>query len=340
MTKQIRKEASRIRSRSKMTVFFILPLVVAIGGMLMTVKKNHQFDPLREVKMPTMGGKQVWSDFYIRRGWRIQENTVTGHYRLLDASDVRHYWGSYEDCLSVLKDKAQTSGTDDSRPLIILIHGILRSGGAFVNLETALQQQGYETLSISYASTRRSLEQHGTALSHILENLAPDTKVGFVTHSMGALVLRQALEVDKPDHIHLTRAVLIAPPNQGAQLADRMQNTGAYKAVYGISGQQLTTDHVQELPKLTALEFGVLAGGRGTPEGFNPMLDGDDDGVVTVDETKLEGMQAFKILPALHSTILSKPETARAVQSFLKTGRFDPAIPENKSASQMKGDRS
>ena len=45
--------------------------------------------------MPTLGGKVFWGDNFIYAGWRIQENVVTGHHRLLDPDDVRQAWGTY-----------------------------------------------------------------------------------------------------------------------------------------------------------------------------------------------------------------------------------------------------
>ena len=46
----------------------------------------------------TGGGKQFWTDVDYCQGWRIQQNAVTGHCRLLDPSDVRHAWGTLGQC--------------------------------------------------------------------------------------------------------------------------------------------------------------------------------------------------------------------------------------------------
>ena len=316
--------------------------ILSGGSLLMFHKASKELNAVRTIHAPTMGGKQVWSDFYIRDGWRIQENALTGHFRLLDPNDVRHYWGTYEECLTALHNNQRQLTAVSEQHLVILVHGILRSGGSFAQLEQSLTDQGYETLSLSYASTRRSLEQHGSSLAHILRNLDEVDQVSFVTHSMGALVLRHALsELDGvQDMPQFNRAVLIAPPNNGSQMADMMLGAGPFQSIYGVAGQQLKTDDAKNHPALKGLEFAVIAGGRGDPDGFNPLLEGDDDGVVTVAETKLAGMVDFKILPALHSTILSKSETAIAVHHFLKLGRFDPESSFQNKSSNMEGDPS
>ncbi|MEM8736309.1 MAG: hypothetical protein AAGG44_18915, partial [Planctomycetota bacterium] len=37
--------------------------------------------PYPNVPLPTLGGKQFWTDFAWRRGWRLQKNAVTGLWR-------------------------------------------------------------------------------------------------------------------------------------------------------------------------------------------------------------------------------------------------------------------
>src|SRR6187200_1552448 len=46
----------------------------------------------------TLGGDQFWADEFIRSGWRIQRNTFSGHYRLLDTDNYRRALGTYDAC--------------------------------------------------------------------------------------------------------------------------------------------------------------------------------------------------------------------------------------------------
>ena len=41
------------------------------------------------IPIKTGGGTQVWTDHAYRDGYRIQENALTGHFRLLDEKNVR-----------------------------------------------------------------------------------------------------------------------------------------------------------------------------------------------------------------------------------------------------------
>lgn len=46
------------------------------------------------INFPTMGGIAFWNDLAEYNGWRIQQNTVTKHCRVLDPEDVRRAWGT------------------------------------------------------------------------------------------------------------------------------------------------------------------------------------------------------------------------------------------------------
>lgn len=46
------------------------------------------------IPMPTMGGEVFWTDLASFNGWRLQQNMVTRHARILDPSDYRMAWGT------------------------------------------------------------------------------------------------------------------------------------------------------------------------------------------------------------------------------------------------------
>jgi hypothetical protein len=69
-------------------------------------------------------------------------------------------------------------------------------------------------------------------------------------------------------------------------------------------------------------EFGIVAGGRGNQKGFNPLLPGDDDGVVTVASTRLAGARDFILVPVLHSLLPTNRKVMQCTLSFLQNGYF------------------
>jgi len=55
---------------------------------------------------------------------------------------------------------------------------------------------------------------------------------------------------------------------------------------------------------------------------MNPLLPGDDDGTITVEETRLEGMKDFIQIIGQHSLLLTQKSVIDNVVHFLNTGKF------------------
>ena len=59
-----------------------------------------------------------------------------------------------------------------------------------------------------------------------------------------------------------------------------------------------------------------------TGRGRNPWIEGDNDGLVAVENTKLEGMADFLLVDCSHTAIKRHPEAIEATVKFLETGAF------------------
>ena len=275
---------------------------------------------------PTLGGKQIWADIFIRGGWRIQRNVYSRHCRLLDRNNIRRAWGRYDQCRESF-DRIQKRHpvAAQSRHVVMLVHGLGRSSGAFSLLEDTLRRNGYETANVNYPSTRLGIAAHADNLERIIESLDGVSTLSFVTHSLGALVVRDLLSRKDgwQGRIAVHRLVMIAPPNKGSQIADRLKSLPAYRWLTGESGQGLTTEAAARLP-VPSVDFGIIAGGRGNTNGFNPLLPGDNDGLVTVAETALDGARDFLLVRTTHGLVDDHPQTIEATLSFLREGTFFP----------------
>jgi pimeloyl-ACP methyl ester carboxylesterase len=208
--------------------------------------------------MPTMGGKQFWSDELFFHKWRIQRNVFTGHYRLLDAQDRRHASGTFEQCREVLDDIKIKQGLPPMKgKAVIVLHGLFRSRNSMDSLCDYLAEQGgYEVFNMTYPSTRDDIGEHARSLAHVIDNLDGIEEVNFVAHSLGNIVIRyymgdlQRQEAEKkqtsmgPDALRgkrpaFNRFVMLAPPNHEAQMATAFGDNIVFKTVSGQSGQQL-----------------------------------------------------------------------------------------------------
>jgi len=220
--------------------------------------------------------------------------------------------------------------------VVVLLHGIANIPLSMKYLENNLEKAGYRVHNLGYPSTDISIEEAAARVREKIMGFAGADRINFVGHSMGNLVIRMVLGKDLPG---LGRFVMIAPPNQGSFVARRLENLDLYRWIFGPAGQELSADNRAffDMLPVPKCEFGIIAGGRGTDEGYNPLLPGDDDGTVSVEETKLSGAADFIIVNRTHTLILFAPETVEQTIHFLKFGKFQKVEPKAQS-SKNKGD--
>jgi pimeloyl-ACP methyl ester carboxylesterase len=289
-------------------------------------------EPNWNIQSPTLGGKQLWTDELVHGAWRIQKNVMYGHYRLLDATNTRRAWGTWDQCHHQWLDLKRTERIAPLKPKVVLVlHGLGRSRASMQKMVDYLSQHGdYDVLNISYASTRMPLEEDAKSLARVVSHLENVDEVNFVAHSMGNLVIRRfihdqliaarGLGIDP----RIRRFVMLAPPNNGAALAERFRYDPTFRLLWGTGGQQFTKQWEEVQPRLATppCEFGIIAGGGADGKGRNPLLEGDDDMVVTVEETRLPGAADFVIVPAAHTFIMDHLQVQEYTLRFLQHGYF------------------
>ena len=205
--------------------------------------------------------------------------------------------------------------------VVVLLHGIANIPLSMKYLESSLEKEGYQVHNLGYPSTDVPIEVAAARIREKVMVISGGKRINFVGHSMGNLLIRMVLANDLPG---LGRVVMIAPPNQGSFMAQRLDDLGIYRWIFGPAGQQLPSDNrvfFENLP-IPDCEFGIIAGGRGTEGGYNPLLEGDNDGTVRVEETKLPGAADFTLVNNTHTLLLFDPETVKQTIHFLKNGKF------------------
>ena len=274
--------------------------------------------------IPTPGGLQFWADVFWFAGWRIQENAYTGHCRLLDANNVRRAWGSREACRATFERLRRAEKlVIENEHLVILLHGLGRTRESLSRMKWELRNADYMTASITYPSTRRSLHEHADQLTDVLNRLEGISTVSFVTHSLGGMVVRLALaqQAEWNARLDVGRLVMLAPPSHGSALAEEIEDFMPAQLVLGPSAAGLAAEEVRAIPPPTC-SFGIIAAGGPGDDGWNPLIPGNDDGIVSVEETRLEGAEDFYLVRGLHTFFMNDLDVVHATVRFLKTGRF------------------
>lgn len=208
---------------------------------------------------------------------------------------------------------------------VVLIHGLNRSWRAMEPMADALRAAGYSTANVDYPSQAGPVE--------IISPMAVETGLGecrnagaerihFVTHSIGGILLRYFHEHSPiPD---LGRVVMLAPPNHGSEVIDVTRDWPASDIFAGYAGLQLGTDPDSIPQQLGPVDFelGVIAGTGSINFVMSAMLPGPNDGKVTVESTRIEGMDDFLIVENSHHYITESEEVIRNTTSFLRSGSF------------------
>ncbi len=291
---------------------------------------------LRTPGLPTLGGLQLWADVAWRCGWRVQELPGGGRGRLLDPSGRARAFGPPRELLAELDRRVPRAAARGSRPLVVFLHGMGRTRVSFAGLARALTDDGFACARLTYPSTRRSVAEHADWLEGLMERFADEgvaPRVHFVTHSLGAVVLRASLGRGAAwrERLPVGRAVLLGPPNQGSRLAERLHRLAPYRWLYGATGQDLVPERVRPLPALD-LPTRVVAGARGDGRGWNPFLPGDDDGIVALDETPLDGAE-HHVVRGLHAFLASVAPAVALTRDFLASERPHRVRPVLRAAS-------
>ncbi|MDD4971626.1 MAG: hypothetical protein PHT07_19545 [Paludibacter sp.] len=207
---------------------------------------------------------------------------------------------------------------------VYVIHGY---GGFALQMEKinkGLMKNGYITENHTYLSLSEDLDSLGHDLYKKVKEENFDT-VSFVTHSMGALVVRSMHQYLSPtEHFpYIFRIVMLAPPNKGTELANGLSNP-ALKYILGTNVEHMRTDsnsYANRLPVPTC-ETGIIAGIKGTRPWFNPFMKEDNDGVVSLSLTKLGNEKELVIINSTHALMTQQNKVIKLIIYFMKTGSF------------------
>lgn len=210
---------------------------------------------------------------------------------------------------------------------VVLLHGLCRTTHSMAKMEHALSEAGYTVHNLSYPTRKKSVAR--LSEEHLAPHLArPDlkkaTKIHFVTHSLGGIVLRQHLAKHTPRN--LGRIVLLGPPNQGSHVVDKIGHWKIFQAINGPAGAQLGCQATSLPNQLGPLghEHAVIAGSRSINWINSCMIPGPDDGKVAVANTRLSDTKDYLVLPASHPFLMKNRRVIRNVVHYLSGGSFEP----------------
>ena len=206
---------------------------------------------------------------------------------------------------------------------VILLHGLARSDRSMQKMEKVLIERGYCVQNVSYASTQDNIETLAvTAIEPALDKCPQEQQIHFVTHSMGGILVRQYLEHHEIEN--LGRVVMLGPPNKGSEVVDKLGDFPGFHFINGDAGLELGTGESSVPNQLGQANFdlGIIAGTSSINLILSSMIPGVDDGKVSVENTKLEGMNDHLEMSVTHPFMMRNSKVIDQVIYYLQTGNF------------------
>ena len=209
---------------------------------------------------------------------------------------------------------------------VILLHGLCRTSDSMARMERALIEAGYQVQNVDYPSRTASIQQLADdAIGRTLADCQRDgaTRIDFVTHSLGGILVRSYLA--RHPLPSLGCVVMLAPPNQGSEVADKLGGWFLFRWINGPAGNELRTDTHSTPNRLGPATYpvGIIAGDRSINWINSLLIPGRNDGKVSIERTRLPGMSDHIVIHTAHPFIMKNREAIRQTIQFLRTGAFD-----------------
>ena len=208
---------------------------------------------------------------------------------------------------------------------IILIHGLARTSRCMNKAASLLTAYGYDVINVNYPSRKKAIGALVNLYIHpaIKECETKAYKqIHFLTHSMGGIILRYYLATHNIKN--LGKTVMLAPPNQGSEVVDKIGHLGLFYLLNGPAGRQLGTDKDSVPMRLGKLNFeaGIITGYRSINPLLSLLIPGKNDGKVAVERAKIEGMKDFYLVPSTHAFIMQRSKVIYQALYFIQQGVF------------------
>jgi len=213
----------------------------------------------------------------------------------------------------------------DNEVCVILLHGLARTSSSMNKMEASLLKAGFVVANMDYQSRKQTVQAlSGPTIEKGLSTCKQQgaNTIHVVTHSMGGILFRHYVSENGADIF--ARTVMLAPPNKGSEVVDALRDVPGFQFLNGPAGLQMGTD-AKSLPlKLgpASSDVAVVAGTFSINFFLSTYLPDPDDGKVSVENTRLDGMCAHLEMDVSHPFIMEDDDVIAETISYLDSGRF------------------
>lgn len=202
---------------------------------------------------------------------------------------------------------------------VVVAHGLWAPGIETALLRRRLRSAGFRPCLFRFPTVRASLSRNAERLARFAADVECE-RLHFVGYSLGGVVTLTMLANHPLPRVG--RVVCLASPLTGSRTARQVSRSGLGRHIVGRS----LLEHNQRggIERWDRrFELGVIAGSRNFGAGhLIGALPDTNDGMVAVDETRIDGLTDHLTLPVSHMQILFNAEAASQTIHFLRHGRF------------------
>ncbi len=202
-------------------------------------------------------------------------------------------------------------------PPVLLVHGLGRTPASLLSLGRRLRREGYRPELFGYYAIVESHPRIVDRLAQRLRRLALEgLPVGLVGHSLGGLLLRQAVAL--VPELEVQSLIMLGTPNQPPRLARRVRHWRTFQLFARSCGEFLATPTAIAGLPAPAYPYTLIAGTSGWLGGWSPFGDEPNDGFVAVGETRITPTDTPVILPVSHTFMMNHRAVQDAVLAALR----------------------
>ena len=204
---------------------------------------------------------------------------------------------------------------------VVLLHGLGLCALHMKKIEFILDKEGYDVINIDYSSRKYDINQSTELIEERLKVIRLEiyTKVHFIGHSLGSILIRNMLSRSRLSNQGMV--IALAPPNCGSLLADRLSTIKLFRWFFGPAAVQLSTDSsfLQTLKHIPT-DYYVIAGAKSKGTLFGHWFEETNDGTVSLKSTKVSGMKSenHSVHTATHIGMLYNKSVVEEIVDILK----------------------
>lgn len=200
---------------------------------------------------------------------------------------------------------------------VVLVPGLWMPAAEMALIARRLARAGYRARSFGYPG-RHSLETNIERLARFVRESCDGRAVNFVGHSLGGVLIFDML-AGHPD-ISSGSVVLVGAPVRGCFAGRRLGARAIGRWMLGACAARWESREASwRRPEPLGVIAGTLPLGLGRALGALP---GENDGVVCVEETAVDGMAERVLVREGHSMLAVSGRVSALIERFLQAGRF------------------